>query len=35
MGAQRDAGQILSETAPEVAKRLVEEQVDVVLLTPT
>jgi D-proline reductase (dithiol) PrdB len=34
MGAQRDAG-ILSGTVPEVAKRLLEEQVDVVLLTPT
>jgi len=35
MGAQRDWTAIETETAPEVARRLREEQVDVVLLTPT
>jgi len=35
MGAQRDASVIKSTTAPEVAARLLEDGVDVVLLTPT
>jgi D-proline reductase (dithiol) PrdB len=35
MGAQRDWTRFESETGPEVAKRLVDEGVDVVLLTPT
>ena len=35
MGAQRDPGPIERETAPEVARRLRAEAVDVVLLTPT
>jgi D-proline reductase (dithiol) PrdB len=35
MGAQRAATTIESETAPEVAKLLLDDAVDVVLLTPT
>jgi len=35
MGAQRDWTRFENESGPEVAKRLVEEGVDVVLLTPT
>lgn len=35
MGAQRDASRIEANTAPEVARRLLDEQVDVVVLTPT
>ena len=35
MGAQRDWTRIETETAPEVARRLRDEGVDVVLLTPT
>ena len=35
MGAQRDTTRIEEETAPEVARRLRDEAVDVVLLTPT
>jgi D-proline reductase (dithiol) PrdB len=35
MGAQRDTTRIEQETAPEVARRLRDELVDVVLLTPT
>ena len=35
MGAQRDTSPIKTRTAPEVAERLREERVDVVLLTPT
>jgi D-proline reductase (dithiol) PrdB len=35
MGAQRDWTRFENETGPEVAKRLVEEGVDVALLTPT
>jgi D-proline reductase (dithiol) PrdB len=35
MGAQRDVGPIRTTSAPEVAGRLVDEGVDVVLLTPT
>ena len=35
MGAQRDAGLIRATTAPEVAGLLLEDGVDVVLLTPT
>ena len=35
MGAQRDASRIDAETAPEVARLLLEDHVDVVVLTPT
>jgi D-proline reductase (dithiol) PrdB len=35
MGAQRAATQIEAETGPEVARRLLDDGVDVVLLTPT
>jgi D-proline reductase (dithiol) PrdB len=35
MGAQRDTSRIEQQTAPEVARRLVEQGVDAVLLTPT
>jgi D-proline reductase (dithiol) PrdB len=35
MGAQRDTARIQQETGPEVARRLVDEGVDVVLITPT
>jgi D-proline reductase (dithiol) PrdB len=35
MGAQRDWTKITTETAPDVARRLTDEGVDVVLLTPT
>lgn len=35
MGAQRDPIRIQTETAPQVARRLMEEGVDVVLITPT
>lgn len=35
MGAQRDTTAIESTTAPEVARRLLNERVDVALLTPT
>lgn len=34
MGAQRDTTRIETETAPEVARRLLAEQVDAVLLVP-
>jgi hypothetical protein len=35
MGAQRDASAIKLTTAPEVAERLLEDGVEIVLLTPT
>jgi D-proline reductase (dithiol) PrdB len=35
MGALRDASGIVEQTGPEVAQRLVDEGVDVALLTPT
>ena len=35
MGAQRDMSELLNSTAPEVTRRLLEEGVDVVFLTPT
>ncbi|MFQ6029061.1 MAG: glycine/sarcosine/betaine reductase selenoprotein B family protein [Dehalococcoidia bacterium] len=35
MGALRDPSRVIEETGPEVAQRLQEEGVDVVLLTPT
>ena len=35
MGALRDPSRVIEETGPEVARRLAEEGVDVVLLTPT
>jgi D-proline reductase (dithiol) PrdB len=35
MGAQRDASAIKATTAPEVADRLLEDGVEIVLLTPT
>ena len=35
MGAQRDWRRIEDESAPEVAQRLIDEAVDVILLTPT
>lgn len=35
MGAQRDTKRIKNESAPEVARALVADDVDVVLLTPT
>ena len=35
MGAQRDASAIKATTAPEVAARLLEDGVEIVLLTPT
>jgi len=35
MGAQRDITNIKTQTAPEVAELLVQDRVDVVLLTPT
>ncbi len=35
MGALRDAGRITGETGPEVARRLREDGVDAVLITPT
>lgn len=35
MGALRDPGRVIAETGPEVARRLKDEGVDVVLLTPT
>jgi D-proline reductase (dithiol) PrdB len=35
MGAQRDAKRIQEETAPEVARALLADGVDIVLLTPT
>ena len=34
MGAQRDPTRIIEDTAPEVARRLIAEQVDAVLLVP-
>jgi hypothetical protein len=35
MGAQREVARIEQETGPEVGRRLREEGVDVVLITPT
>jgi D-proline reductase (dithiol) PrdB len=35
MGALHDVTTVRDETAPELARRLVEDGVDVVLLTPT
>jgi hypothetical protein len=35
MGALRDVTEVIEKTGPEVAKRLKDEGVDVVLLTPT
>lgn len=35
MGALRDPRRIINETGPEVARRLKDEDVDVVLITPT
>lgn len=35
MGAQRDCSRIEAETAPDVARRLIAEGTEVVLLTPT
>jgi D-proline reductase (dithiol) PrdB len=35
MGAQRETGRIERETGPEVARRLVDEGVDLALITPT
>jgi D-proline reductase (dithiol) PrdB len=35
MGAQRDAGRIATETAPDCARRLREQGADVALITPT
>jgi len=35
MGAQRDASRIESETAPEVARLLLDDGVDAVFITPT
>ena len=35
MGALRDVTRVVEETGPEVAQRLVDEGVEVVLLTPT
>ncbi|MFN8557098.1 MAG: glycine/sarcosine/betaine reductase selenoprotein B family protein [Dehalococcoidia bacterium] len=35
MGAQRDPARIMNETAPEVARRLLDAGADTVLLTPT
>ena len=35
MGALRDVTGIVEDSGPEVAQRLKEEEVDVVLLTPT
>ena len=35
MGALRNPRRLLEETGPEVARRLQEEEVDVVLITPT
>ena len=35
MGALRDPSRVITETGPEVARQLVAEGVDVVLLTPT
>ncbi|HET7480779.1 MAG TPA: glycine/sarcosine/betaine reductase selenoprotein B family protein [Rubrobacteraceae bacterium] len=35
MGAIHDAGPLIEETAPEVARKLVEDQVDAALLTPS
>jgi D-proline reductase (dithiol) PrdB len=35
MGALRNPRRLLEETGPEVAKRLKEDEVDVVLITPT
>ncbi len=35
MGALRDPGRVIEETGPAVARRLQDEGVDVVLLTPT
>ncbi len=35
MGAIHDPGPLVEETAPEVARRLVEDRVDAVLLTPS
>src|SRR5215510_1402062 len=35
MGAQREVARIESQTGPEVARRLVEEGVDLALITPT
>ena len=35
MGALRDPGRIIEETGPEVAQRLLDDGVDVALLTPT
>jgi D-proline reductase (dithiol) PrdB len=35
MGALRNPRRVLEETGPEVAKRLKEEDVDIVLITPT
>ena len=35
MGALRDVTGIIEESGPEVARRLKDEDVDVVLLTPT
>jgi hypothetical protein len=35
MGAIHDHGELIEETAPEVAAKLVEDGVDAVLLTPS
>jgi D-proline reductase (dithiol) PrdB len=35
MGAQREVARIESQTGPEVARRLVDEGVDLALITPT
>jgi D-proline reductase (dithiol) PrdB len=35
MGAIHDPGPLVEETAPEVAAKLVEDEVDAVLLTPS
>lgn len=35
MGAIHDAGPLIDETAPEVAEKLLEDEVDAVLLTPS
>ena len=35
MGANRDPKRIIEETGPEVARKLLEEGVEAVLLTPT
>ena len=35
MGALRDASEVVERTGPEVARRLVDEGVEVAFLTPT